>query len=139
MTGIEPIASLLRLNSRLFINCLDGITDEQAAIRPGPRTNSLGYVACHVLDARHFLAAYVGLSEPNPFAELLRDVRSIEDVTSLPRVAEIVAAWRRLAPTLEQCVAGLGRDELAAVSPQPFPVDQSSVLGGIAFLVQHEA
>ncbi len=139
MTGADPIVALLRLNSRLFLNCLDGVTDEEAAQRPDANTNSLGFIACHVLDARHFLAASIGLTETNAFAELLGGVRSIDELASLPPLREIRREWTRLAPTLEACVADLRAEDLNAPSPQRFPIDQPTMLGMIAFLVQHES
>jgi hypothetical protein len=35
---IAPLTEILRLNTRLFRNCLDGISDEMAVMRPSAST-----------------------------------------------------------------------------------------------------
>jgi uncharacterized damage-inducible protein DinB len=137
-TAAVPL-TLLRLNTRLFVNCLDGVSDEQAERRIDANTNSIAFIACHLVDSRHYLAGYIGLSEPNPFTEVLRGATGIDDVGPLPDIDAMRRAWLALAPTLEACVADMAEEELRVVSPQRFPVDLPSMLGAIAFLVQHES
>ena len=49
---VAPLAEILRLNTTLFRNCLDGLTDEQAATRPAGATNNAAFVAAHLLRDR---------------------------------------------------------------------------------------
>jgi uncharacterized damage-inducible protein DinB len=137
--AVHAIASILRLNTRLFLNCLDEVTEEQALRRPGDSANNIAFIACHLVDSRHFACRYLGIELVHPFGSRLDDVRSIEDVTWLPLLAETRTAWKHLAPTLEECVAGLADDELRTPSAQRFPVDDPTIAGGVAFLVQHES
>ena len=37
---LTGLADILRLNTRLFRNCLADLTDEQARVRPSERTNN---------------------------------------------------------------------------------------------------
>jgi uncharacterized damage-inducible protein DinB len=133
------LASVLRLNTRLFLNCLEGVSDRKAVERPNQLTNSLAFLGCHLVDSRHFLATQLGLDEVNPFAERLQHVQAIEQMESFPGLAEIRSAWRALAPVLEECVAGLSATEVRAASRARFPVDDPSVAGMVAFLIQHES
>lgn len=127
------------MNTRLLLNCLDGVSETDALQRLNDRTNSLSFIACHLVDSRHFLAGYLGLEEENPFQELLRDVNAIEDVTTLPGLSEIREAWQSIGHALDACFRTLDEEDLTAASPQRFPLDDPTLLGGIAFLAQHES
>jgi hypothetical protein len=136
---MSALASVIRLNTRLFQNCLAGVTDSHAVERPNDHTNSLAFLGCHLVDSRHFLAAQLGIEQFNPFAELLRTVERIDQMETFPSVADITGAWKSLAPVLEECVEGLAPSELRTPSKPRFPVDDASVAGMISFLIQHEA
>lgn len=136
---IVPIHRLLRLNSRLFVNCLEGLDDEMARRRVSQRTNNVAFIASHVVDARYFLAGYLGVTVTNPFKELLGGLKSIAEFTEFPVIREILAAWHDVSGILEERLARLTAAELRAPSPQSFPIDDASVLGGLAFLIQHES
>lgn len=45
---VVPLTEILRLNTKLFRNCLEGVTDEKAAMRRSASTNSAAFVAAHV-------------------------------------------------------------------------------------------
>ena len=129
----------VRLNTRLFLNCLDGVSDEEAALRPNHRTNSLAFIACHVLDSRYFWVNCLGMPDTNPFAEQLGNAASIDDITSFPSLYRIRDAWRSVSRTLELAIHDLAEDELRAPAPQRFPIDDPSLLGAISFLAQHDS
>jgi hypothetical protein len=137
--GSTTVASVLRLNSRLFDNCLNGVSDAHLLQRPNEHTNSIAFIACHLVDARHFFARYLHLEPANPLEPFLNDVHRIEDVRALPDPKQILLAWHAIAPVLESCVAGLTLAELKAPSAQRFPIDGATVFGGIGFLLQHES
>lgn len=140
MASAAPaLGGILRLNTRLYLNCVQDVSDGDARRRPNDRTNSLAFIACHVLDARHFLARYLGLDEPNPVEDTLRDATGIDDIVELPTIVRIVDGWRALAPTISACLDDLTTTELNAPSPQRLPVDDLSIGGGIGFLLQHES
>ena len=137
---VAPLLDTFRLNTRLFLNTLEGVDDAAARRRPNERTNSLAFVALHLVDSRHFLAGYLSAPAPaNPFAEMLAEVRSIDELAEIPSLDEIRAAWRIVSAAVEARLAALGEDEIRAPSPQRFPVDDATVLGGIAFLGSHDA
>ncbi len=137
--SLRSLNEQLELNSRLFLNCLDGADDDTALGRPGPDSNHMAYVACHIMDARYFLARLVGVDIENPYKELLDPVRSVDDLEKYPPLDGIRSAWRQVSAILSERLPALSAGELGRESPQQFPVDDGSVLGGIAFLLAHEA
>jgi uncharacterized damage-inducible protein DinB len=136
---IAPLADLLRLNTRLLRNCIDGLSDAQASARPVPEANSVAFLVAHLTDARHTLLALLGGSAENPLASYLADARGIDDVRHLPPLAELVLAWQHVAAELDAHLAGVSSGRLDAPAAQRFPVEDGSVLGALAFLVQHDS
>ncbi|MDX1546768.1 MAG: DinB family protein [Rhodothermales bacterium] len=136
-----PLAAAAELNARLWINCLQGVPAEVAWQRPNTYTNSLGFVALHLLDARYFLAGYLGLSVENPFQASLADVQRIEDLPETAKVPleALRAPWRALSEQLAEHVPDVEVAVLAAPSSVRFPTEDGSVLGGALFLLHHEA
>lgn len=137
--GLRATESVIRLNTRLFRNCLDGVSDENAIVRPNGATNNLSFIACHLVDARHFMAGFLGLDASNPLADLLATARSVDDVPELPSMKRIRHAWDQVSRDLEACMNDLDFDDITAPSHHRFPVDDPSIGGAIAFLVQHES
>jgi uncharacterized damage-inducible protein DinB len=136
---MQGLAAQLGLHSTLFLNCLDGVSDDEAAVRPGGTTNSMAFLAAHLVDSRHWLARVVGLTAANPFAERLDGVRGIEELKDCPTVEEARHAWRALAQPLEAHLHMLDASVLDQPSPTRFPISDKSLVGTIAFLIHHEA
>ena len=134
-----PLLTTLRLDTRLFLNCLDGVSEELAARRPSADANSLAYVAAHVVDSRFFMAGVVGVAVDNPLAAQLAGARSIAELAHCPSVAQSREAWALVSAPLLGRLAELNADALDRPAAQRFPVDERSVLGAMAFLAQHEA
>jgi len=130
---------VLRLNTRLLANCVEGLSDEQAARRPVPPANSAVFLVAHLVDSRHFLLTMLGGSSPNPVAPYLADARGIDDVRRLPPLPELLAAWASVSAALNDRLASVEPAALDAPSGQRFAIDDRSVLGGLAFLVQHDS
>lgn len=134
-----PLANLLRLNGRLVANCVDGMSDEQARARPLPSVNSVAFLLAHLTDSRHALLGVLGGEVHNPLAALLADARGIDDVPALPPLAELLDAWRAVDVALAAHLATVGAERLDAPSAQRYPGGDPSVLGALAFLVQHDS
>ena len=91
----------LRRVTKLYLNCLEDLPEEAGGVRAGHETNTIAFVALHLLDVRYFLAGYVGLDVDNPYAETLEGARGIDDVTSFPPLRELVARWREVSESVD--------------------------------------
>lgn len=136
---VAPLASLFDLNTDLLLNCLDGLSDEEARRRLETGGNSVTFLASHLADSRHYLVARLGRPLSNPLAQYLADVRSIDEIQSLPSLEEIRPAWLAVSAHLQSVLGDLTPIELAEPNSHRFPVDDSTRLGMIAFLVQHDS
>ena len=65
---VGPLHARLHLNTRLLLNCLDGLDDTVGHGRPNERTNSIGFIGAHLVDARHLLAQGIGVGATSPWA-----------------------------------------------------------------------
>jgi uncharacterized damage-inducible protein DinB len=136
---VAPLASLFDLNTDLLLNCLEGLSDNEAQRRLETGGNSVTFLASHLTDSRHFLVTRLGHPLSNPLAQYLADVRSIDDIQSWPSLDEIRPAWLGVSGHLQSVLGGLTSVELAEPNCHRFPISDSSRLGMIAFLAQHDS
>jgi len=138
-TRLAPLADILRLNTRLFLNCLDEVDDPVGSMRISSATNSLTFVAVHVLDARAYLTKALGGDGVHPFTEMLSAVNSIEEVDELPTLDQVRVAWTDVTARLLNQMTAASSSELEAEAPAAFPIADSTLLGMAAFLIQHDS
>jgi uncharacterized damage-inducible protein DinB len=137
--SLVALATILKLNTRLFLNCLDGVTAEKLQSQPAPDVNHIGLIACHVIDARCYLLKLLDVEVPDPFGGRLEGVQEVADMTWCPTVDELTSWWRDPAPKLDARLESLTADDLEKPIDMPFPTDDHTVRGAIAFLTQHES
>ena len=90
---LAPLADTLRLNRRLFHNCLAGLTDATARVRPTESTNSAAFVAAHLVDSRFYTLGLLGIKRESPLKGAKGGFNDIAQVTAWPTLAEIEKAW----------------------------------------------
>lgn len=136
---VAPLAALYDLNTDLLLNCLEGLSDAEAQRRLAAGGNSVTFLAGHLVDSRHFLISRLGYPLPNPLARYLADVRSIDEIREWPSLEEIRTAWIAVSTQLQQVLGELAAAELEQANVHRFPVGDSTRLGLIAYLVQHDS
>ncbi len=136
---VIPLAEILRMNTRLFRNCLDGMSEAQAMARPTTYTNSAGYVASHVTNSRYYLLSVLGLPTTNPLAELTGKATRIEDIDVPPSLAVIRDAWTTASHLLRDRLDAVTAAELEAQIETRLPLPDKSVLNITTFLSQHDS
>jgi hypothetical protein len=129
---------MLKLNTRLFLNVLDGINDETAQKRLNEDTNNISFIALHVLQARYYISKILGIKAKFPFPEL-DEVQSVNEMKSFPSIENIKSHWQEISLILLDHMPQVGEEELENVAQQKFPIDDKTIYGGITFLVEHEA
>ncbi len=136
---VAPLAAVFDLNTRLFLNTLNGLDEVQGAVRPNQHTNSVVFIGGHVVEARAWMGRLLGLDTPAPFGGGLEHLTSIDAVETFPTLAEIRAAWQATSDRISARLDTITATELAAESSQRFPGVPATLLGSMAFLVQHES
>jgi uncharacterized damage-inducible protein DinB len=137
--AIAPLAAIYELNTDLLLNCLEGIDDEACRLRLAGGGNSLAFLAAHLTDTRHFIATRLGQPLHNPLTPYLADARTIDEIASLPPLDQIRSAWIAVSAHLAGVLDGLDDAALARQGVHRFPLADSSVVGFLAFLAQHDS
>ena len=135
----QPLAAILRLNTRLLLNCLDGLTDETAQVRHGAGVNSAAFIAAHVTDSRFFLLRTLGGSRENPLSAFLDKAKTIDEITELPSLDAIRDAWSGVSADIDDTLATATAEALDLPIDARFPGVDRTRLGALTFLVQHDS
>jgi uncharacterized damage-inducible protein DinB len=135
----EPLAAILRLNTRLLLNCLEGLTDETAQVRHSAGVNSATFIAAHVTDSRFYLLRMLGGSRDNPLSVFLDKAKTIDEVTELPSLETIRGAWNAVSADLESTLATATGESLDFPVEPRFPGVDRTLIGALTFLVQHDS
>ncbi len=130
---------IFSLNDRLFINALEGITEEQAKERHSDHNNPVNWIAAHTVHARYLMLIFLGKPSENPYNSLFENFRAYDDSISYPSLAEIKSEWQKVSGLLKDSLAAVTDKQLAAVSPVKSPIGDFTNEGTIAFLAQHES
>lgn len=136
---VKPLLTIARMNTKLFLNVLDGFDDKTAQLRINNKTNSAVFAAIHIADARFFLVKYLGGKIENPYEESFADVKTIDDIKKYPSLEEIKKDWEYVSAALVRRVQKVSDEILLSDSEYHFPVSDKTVLGGLAFMMQHES
>jgi hypothetical protein len=136
---LEGLLQFLDLNTKLFRNCLDGISDEVAQRQPNPETNSVAFLACHVIDAREYLAQLLGIPRTTQLRDSLQSYAAVVAYQHEPPLSEILDAWSSVTPQVRERLQALGPEALDAAAPESFPIDDRSLFGALVFLLHHES
>ena len=136
--SIAALADMLRLNTKLFRNCLDGMSEEQARLRPSGTTNNAAFVATHLADSRYYLLKALGAERANALASYLEGVRGIEGMTRWPTLDEIQSAWTDASRALRARLDALTAADLDSPSGARFPAPWS-MREALVFMVQHDS
>ena len=136
--AVAPLAAIFRLNSDLLLNCLDDLSAEVAQPRPCDEENHILFLAAHLTDTRHFLAAQLGNPGANPLDRYLAEARGIDDIRSWPSLEELREVWTAISSHLGNALDSLSSAAASRPSSSGLSVD-GTLLGLIAFLAQHDS
>ncbi len=134
-----PLHQIIRLNTRLFKNLLEDVDEDTAYKMLNNRTNNIMFIACHLLDARFYLCRYLGMEVDNPYKDFFDNITEVKDLKDCPPLEEIIYVWEDISKKLLTKIETLNREYLDVKSEKQFPVEDNTVLGGIAFLAEHES
>ncbi len=130
----------LDLQTRLFNNVTEGLSDTEANTRNSDNINNIKWVMGHMLDTR--------LGTMSKFADLPVDGSyrarfgrgAILDLHAVyPSVDEIRARWNEVSLALSEAISKIPEAVFASKSPVQAPIADDTILGLFAFLLSHES
>lgn len=138
-SSLAPLADLFRLNTKLFRNTLASLDEVDATARPNEHTNSVAFIGGHLVETRAWMGRSLGLDTKSPFGGVLEHVTSLDQIKEFPKLVEIRPEWETLSEAVSARLDQLTEEQLAGPGTPKFPGVAPTVLGGIAFLLQHES
>ncbi len=130
---------IFNLNERLFINALDGITEDQAKERISDHNNSVSWLAAHTVWARYNVLAFMGQPAENPYAGLFEKFKPFDASADYGSLDKAKAEWKKASSLLKDAIASTTEETLSSESVLKSPIGDPSVAGTVAFLAQHES
>jgi len=130
---------ILNMNTRLFNNTLQGVTEDQAAQRLSDHNNSLIWLATHTVWARYNILNFLGKPATNPYAGMFENFKPYNPADKYPTIAEVKAEWNKASSLLTDAIKSVNEEHLAAESPFKSPIGEHTNGGAVAFLTQHES
>ena len=130
---------IFNLNTRLFLNALAGVTEDQAKERISDHNNPLNWLAVHTVWARYNICALLGKPVENPYNGLFESFKPFDPNYNYATLAEAKAEWQKASDLLKEALATVTEEHLAAEAPFKNPIGDNSIAGTIAFLAQHES
>ena len=137
---MAPLYEIFKINSRLYLNCLNAMDNDKASWRPSANTNSAAFIALHLVDTRHWIAGMLGLTLVHPFKELCARAKTNDDFTQSPSLDELRDAWKHVTGEVRERFKTMTSADLEAPAKwNPPGVDDKTTLGMMAFLMQHDS
>ena len=132
--------NIFSINTSLFSNCLEDVTEEQAIQKISPNTNNLKWLAAHVVWARYQISALMGNPPANnPFDGLFENFRAHEESDDLKSLVEIKQEWEKASGLLATRFSTIDAAFWEMDSVISFPLQQDKSNASLmAILVQHE-
>lgn len=135
---LKPIGAIYNVNSTLFINSFKDVDEKVSLKRPNRKTNSMIFIALHLLDARNFILVQLGVEIKSPFAKYVDWAKSIDEIKIYPKLSRVLTEWKKLDPVFMKKLDSLSAKQLEVKLKMDFPGGKS-VLNMISFLSEHEA
>lgn len=135
---MKSIISIYKTNSTLLTNSFAKVTEVDSLKRPNKRTNSMIFIALHVLDARCFILTQIGLKTKNPFGKYVDWAKTIDEIITYPKLKKVLSEWKRIDRILVKELSGINSRKLNSDQQFEFPVGKKNI-NMLAFLAEHEA
>ncbi len=129
-------AASFRQNANLLEKSYSGIQPSEWLLRPNQTTNSLLWIAGHLVWARSMVLRNLEQTWTRPWFELFARGSAIVEPEKYPAPEEVLAAWADISQTLGEALDN-APEEVIAKPANPPSLDGTRA-GMIAFLAYHE-
>jgi hypothetical protein len=137
--SVEFLALIINLNERLFLNALDGVTDQQAGERLTDHNNPMTWLATHTTWARYNMLLFLGKPVKNPFEGKFENFKAYDPADNYPSLESVKNEWKNASKLVREALDSVSEEQLSGDSPLKNPTGDFSNGGTLAFLVQHES
>lgn len=135
---IDYLISIYNTNSKLLINSFAKVTEADSLKRPNRKTNSMIFIALHILDARCFILTQIGCDTKNPFAGYVDWAKTIDEIKVYPKLKKVLSEWKRIDRVFMEELCRVNSRKLNSDQQFEFPGGKK-IINMLAFLAEHEA
>jgi hypothetical protein len=138
--SIRQSELMLNMNTRLFNNSLEGVTETQSTERISDHNNSLIWLATHTVWGRYLICSVLGKpAAKNPYDGMFENFKPFDPKDKYPTLEEVKAEWTNSSELLKEAFGTVTEEHLKSEGPFKNPIGDFTNGGTLAFLVQHES
>jgi hypothetical protein len=134
----ETTAWAFQFNTGVFKKATDGIAPDRWLERPSDRSNSLLWVAGHLVWERSGILKILGQSWTRPWCAQFARGLPYANPEQYPAPAEVLTAFDDVSAKLVAAVQNASSELLSQPSPQGLPSADGKIGGGLTFYTIHE-
>lgn len=135
-TPRHQLASALALNTRLFANALEEISEKEATERLTETTNHLLWVAGHLANQRAVMTRVLG---GEPGEEMAAFAEAIDAEAEYPSLEDVEEYFAAVTADLRERIQRASDEQLAAPSQIEVPLNDPTTAGTVHFLLHQES
>lgn len=135
---VVTVKALFKLQTRLFNNVIQGVTDEQRHLKISDNTNHIGWLIGHVVSSRYMAANLLGVQLNEPCPEYFANGKGLQE-GEYPTISEMTLGWNELSEKLNDAFDNASEELLDAQPPMQTPIGLNSIIGLITFFAHHES
>jgi len=142
MEQISTASSLglqFNLQTRLFNNVLEGISEDESNQRASETVNHIKWVAGHVLTTRLSFHQLVGFEEDQSLTELFGHGHGLDESKTYPSIEFILEKWNKISTDFGDKIGQLPAAVLDSEAPSKTPINDMTMRGMLSFISFHEA
>jgi hypothetical protein len=136
---VAPLTEIYKTNTGLVKMALADITANDAVKSPTDTTNSMQFIIGHLTNSRFKIGNMAGLADQCPWGDMFARGAKLKDISDYPSIQEILDTWDAISLKMIERFSEITEQELKVKAPYDFPVDDKTILGGIAFMALHDS
>jgi hypothetical protein len=118
---METFIEIFDYHTKMFLNALDGISDEDAQNRLGTKANHIAWIAGSLVYQRQYIANTVGIDVKQTSEKLFENNKGIQDNVTYPSLQEFKDDWNKISPLLKDALTKMSEEELNGPDPYKMP------------------
>jgi hypothetical protein len=120
-SAISTLVNMYDWHTKLFINVIDGVADEDTQNRLGTKANHIAWIAGSIVHSRFELGKYLGLDFKQTSDELFKDYKGLQENVTYPPLDEYRNDWKKISGPLKDALANVSEEKLNSPDPMEMP------------------
>lgn len=137
--SLQPFLDLYDFHTKLYINALADISEQDAQNRLNTKANHISWIAGSLVQQTYMLANAAGIDKKQSADELFTNNKGIQDNTTYPPLAEYKKDWDAVRTDLKNALTAMSEEQLAGPDPFDMPGGNYTFFEAFTFCVDRES